>query len=290
MSSAEALEGLHSFKICSALSPHNVFLSEFPLLHPQTLISSLTLHVSTHQPFGCPRTQRGMLMHTIQDPGVLNCCLCSHFKKGGWSNGGRGDLHHCIPLLLLIINTHPSPPAPPSSTILLPEVSGDSWPCSVAPPFTWRLEERGRNREAPAHYQYVPRGPQPPCLAAPPAAQYSCVTRPRPAGISERGVCASSCLRSLKWSAETPTPAIATIPAWWCWGDPSWRWLQQPGPWLFFYPWCSPSWVCRPRPLWEDALWLAAVHLPCCSAWSPTGSPASHHSTQWRVKMWQRCK
>ncbi|RVE63242.1 hypothetical protein OJAV_G00165660 [Oryzias javanicus] len=150
----------------------------------------------------CPRTQRVVPLHTTRDPRVLNCCLCSHFRRGD----GADEISITASLSSSLST------APPSSTVPLPEVSGDSWPCSVAPPFTWRLEERGRKREAPAHYQHVPRGPQPARLAAPPAAQYSCGTRPRPAGISGRGACESSAL------LVKPSDCSSTVtkPACWC--------------------------------------------------------------------------
>ena len=58
----------------------------------------------------------------------------------------------------------------PNPSLFLPssfsEVSGDSGPCYLAPPFCGGEEERGRKREAAAHYQHVPRGPLPACLPA----------------------------------------------------------------------------------------------------------------------------
>lgn len=94
-------------------------------------------------------------------------------------------------------------------------------------------EERGRKREAAAHYHHVPRGPLPACLPACPSCcsvQLWLSTRPRPAGIltlPESHV-KSHCLKAprlshwlfIRWTIQTLTPSTAAKPLHWCWEDP----------------------------------------------------------------------
>lgn len=84
-----------------------------------------------------------------------SCWLLSH----EWLCGGWGEVAHLHDHLIY----SPSSTSNPSLFPLL-EVSGDSGPCYVAPPFL--VEERkGEGVKAPAHYEHVPRGPsQPACL------------------------------------------------------------------------------------------------------------------------------
>lgn len=131
-----------------------------------------------------------MLLHTSRHPRALTSwlCLCLELLAGqqpshpGW--GGVGDeisitISH---LLLSSSSTHTLHPNPSLFPLSLSEVSGDSGPCYLAPPFI--VEERKGEGERERLQPTTTMSPEAPCLSAclpaPPAAQYSCGSAPDP--------------------------------------------------------------------------------------------------------------
>lgn len=182
-----------------------------------------------------------------------------------------------------------TPTPPPSFPLSLSEVSGDSGPCYLAPPFV--VEERKREGERERLQPTTTMSPEAPCLLAPPAAQYSCGSVPDPDQLGSQPcqratrratVCESSSPLSLtlhqvnhtdthsKYSCQTSPRSAEKILFFGAW-------LWHPVPWHFPCPWCSPCSAWHQRPSWEAARRLAGALSPCCSAWSPMVSPGSRH-------------
>lgn len=139
---------------------------------------SIQLHVLVHNTWW-------MLLHASRHPWALTFWHFLHLKLPA----GQQTFHPRVQIKSLspypISSSHYHlytcfTPNPSLLPCLLSEVSGDSGPCYLAPPFILE-EERGRKREAAAHYLHVPRGPLPSCLHACPSccsAQLWLSTRP----------------------------------------------------------------------------------------------------------------
>lgn len=134
----------------------------------------------------------------------------------------RSPSHISSPPLIII--THPFPPPPLFFPLSLSEVSGDSGPCYLAPPFLHGggEEGRGRKREAAAHYHHVPRGPLaclPLLLLSTAVTQYQTLTswdlnpagEPREEPLCVRAPRLSRCL-FIKRTKPTLTPSTAAKP------------------------------------------------------------------------------
>lgn len=134
-----------------------------------------------------------MLLPASRHPRVLTSWLCLHLEllAGQQTSHPEGADEISITvshLLLSSSSSHTLHPNPSLFPLSLSEVSGDSGPCYLAPPFI--VEERKREGERERLQPTTTMSPEAPCLPACLPACPSCCsvqlwlsTRPRPAGI-----------------------------------------------------------------------------------------------------------
>lgn len=165
------------------------------------------------------------LLHASRHPRALTSWLCLHLEllagqqtshPGGWGVGGqmRSPSPYPISSSHHHHHTHTLHPNPSLSLSLFPptlslsEVSGDSGPCYLAPPFI--VEERRKREGERERLQPTttmsPEAPcLPACLPAPPAAQYSCGSAPDPDQLGSQPCQRATSRGTVRGSSSPPS-------------------------------------------------------------------------------------